>query len=185
LDSEVTNILNDMEREYFWGALKKRLKKGAKGLLSKGLKLAKGKLPVFKVLQSMTQLARGDLKGLLGSLAKAGLASAVPGGAVALPALQALGFEAGQDQQDERAAWDNFARVAQESFEYLAENLTPDADQMQEAHRLAYASFRAARPNLRTRFPYRPPAPGSNQRGVHRITLRPGEIAVIRRGKTM
>ena len=38
VDEEVNGLLNEMERDFFFGGLKKRLKKAGKGLLKKGLK---------------------------------------------------------------------------------------------------------------------------------------------------
>jgi hypothetical protein len=144
LDTAIDQILGEMEREYFFGRLVKGIKKGGRALLKKGISYASKNIPAFQALKGVTQLARGDLKGLLRSLASSGMASLVPGGAAALPALKALGFEASQDQEAEREAWENFAGMAGEAFETLADGLTPNADQPLEASRLANAAFSTA-----------------------------------------
>jgi cell division protein FtsL len=80
------------------------------------------------------------LKGTLGTLAKAGLKEVRAGGAV-LPVLGALGFEAGEQN---REAWQSFANVCKESFDYLARNLNENADDPLEASRLASEAFSTA-----------------------------------------
>jgi hypothetical protein len=143
LDDSVNEIVGQMEREFFFSAIKKRLKNAGKSLLKKGLDYAAGAIPGGQVLKALTQLSRGNLKGLLASLAKSGLAAAIPGGAVALPALKALGFEA-DDPEGNREAWRNYTQVARESFEYLADNLHENADSPLEASRLATTAFQTA-----------------------------------------
>jgi hypothetical protein len=148
IDTAIDQVLSEMEREYFFSTLAKGLrsglKKGGMSLLKKGMAYAKKRIPAFQALQGITQLARGNLGGSLRALAKAGLASAIPGGAAVLPALSALGFEASQDQDAEREAWDNFANIAREAYETLADTLTPNADQPLEASRLANSAFQSA-----------------------------------------
>jgi hypothetical protein len=139
LDNAVNGILNEIEREYFFKDLLKKTKKAGKFLLKKGLKTFKG-VPAFQAAKGITQLARGSLKGTLGTLAKAGLKEVRAGGAV-LPVLGALGFEAGEQN---REAWQSFANVCKESFDYLARNLNENADDPLEASRLASEAFSAA-----------------------------------------
>ena len=148
---EIRRVIDDMEKEYFWNLKKLR---------RKAFKFAKN-LPTFKALKGITQLARGDLKGMLGSLAKAGLPmalSAIPGGAAALPALKALGFEASQDEDASRKSWNNFVDLSRESFEFLASNIDQRAADPIVASRLASNALQAGmkrvqvkRPNLRGR----------------------------------
>ncbi|HKR00635.1 MAG TPA: hypothetical protein VJT09_08175 [Pyrinomonadaceae bacterium] len=186
MDHEVNDLLNEMERDYFFGGLKKRLKSAGKGLLKKGLKYAAGKVPALKALQGITQLTRGNLKGFLGSLAKAGLASAIPGGMAALPALKALGFDPLGDSEANRDAWNNYVEVSREAFEYLAENLNEQADNPMEATRLATNAFRAGlkkahgrRHGLRHRRVIAGGSPG--QRRTRVVYLAPGERLVVKR----
>ena len=85
-ETEVGKIIAEMEQEYFFKGLVDKLKTAGKTLIKKGLKLAPkflGKIPVIgDAVKGATQLVRGNFKGALGSLAKAGLKaglSAVPG----------------------------------------------------------------------------------------------------------
>ena len=139
LDNAVNGILNEIERDYFFKGLFKKTKKAGKFLLKKGLKTFKG-FSAFQAANGITQLPRGSLKGTLGTLAKAGLKEVRAGGAV-LPVLGALGFEAGEQN---REAWQNFANVCKESFDYLATNLNENADDPIDASRLASEAFIAA-----------------------------------------
>ena len=139
LDNAVNGILNEIERDYFFKDLLKKTKKGGKLLLKKGLETFKG-FSAFQAANGITQLPRGSLKGTLGTLAKAGLKGARVGGAV-LPVLGALGFEAGEQN---REAWQSFANVCKESFDYLAKNLNEKADDPLEASRLASEAFSTA-----------------------------------------
>ena len=142
LDQEVNRLVADMEQEFFFKGLGKRLRSAGKGLLKKALKHAAGKFPALNALKGVTQLARGNLKGMLGSLAKAGLASAIPGGAIALPALSALGFEVDEPEAN-REAWRNYGEVSREAFQHLAEHLHEQADTPTEASKLAAAALQA------------------------------------------
>ncbi len=89
LELAIGEIVDDMEREYFFGKIGKLISKGGKALVRKGMKLAKN-LPAMKALQAVTHLARGNMKGMLESLLQAGLASAIPGGALLAPALSSI-----------------------------------------------------------------------------------------------
>jgi hypothetical protein len=142
LDDAVNRILNEIERDYFFKGLLKKTKKGGKLLLKKGLEIFKG-FSAFQAANGITQLARGNLKGTLGTLAKAGLRGARVGATP--PTLEALGFEAGKEgTRQSRGAWQNFANVCKESFDYLATNLNENADDPLEASRLASEAFGAA-----------------------------------------
>ncbi len=189
-DEEVNGLLNELERDYFFKSAARRLLKNKRlrRLAQKGLKLAArhaaGQIPALKAFQGITQLARGNLKGALAPLAKAALTSAVPGAAAALPALQALGFEATEDPEANREAWDNYVEVAREAFEHLAQNLNERADEPLEASRLATNAFKAGMRRVQTRIPTR----GSrrriygmrSRRGVRRvIRVRSGERVLI------
>jgi hypothetical protein len=144
---EIRRVIDDMEKEYFWNLKKLR---------RKAFKFAKN-LPAFKALKGFTQLARGDLKGMLGSLAKAGLPmalSAIPGGSAALPALKALGFEASQDEDASRQSWNNFVDLSRESFEFLASNIDQRATDPLVASRLASNALQAGMKRVQVRRPH-------------------------------
>jgi len=172
VDEAINGLMNEMERDFFFKKLKKRLKSAGKKLIKKGLKVAK-RLPLSKVAKGVTQLARGNLKGLLGNLAKAGLGatlSAVPGGAAIMPALKSLGFEASEDNRD---AWDNVVSVARESYDYLASNLNENADDPVEASRLAFAAFNSGLKSIRSKVE------SPEGRDYRVIRVRKGEKIVI------
>jgi hypothetical protein len=173
LDEEINRLMDDMEREFFFGKLKKLARRGAKGLIRRGLSAAKG-LPAFQAIRGITSLARGDLRGMLSSLAKAGLSSglaAMPGGAVALPALKALGFEA-DERPTEGSDWQGFVDLSQRAYENLADSLTEDADEPVRAAELAASSLKAAMgPMARTG--------GMTSGGARRVRIRPGERITI------
>jgi hypothetical protein len=183
LDSEVQQVLNEIEQDFFFKNIRnkwKKFKKGALGkLVSKGLSLAKSQIPAFQALKGVTSLARGDLKGLLGSLVKTGISSAIPGGGVALDALKNLGFKETEAAEDNREAWGNVVSVAQEAYEHLANNMTDRADDPLEATRLAADAFRAGlRKNGRARG--RTYGGGFGLHGKRRrIRIRRGEVLVI------
>jgi hypothetical protein len=178
VDGELGRLFEDMEREFFFKRLRKAFKAGkrlAKRAVRKARRVARG-LPAFQGLRAISQLARGNLKGLLGSLAKAGLASAIPGGAAILPALQALGFRETADPEENREAWESFVNVSQEAFENLAENLNERADDPLEASRLATNAFQSALRKTQIRVP------SVRSRGFgrkRRIALRKGDVLVI------
>lgn len=182
VDDAVNRLLGEMEREFFFKGLMKKVKGAGKKLLSKGIShLGKQLGSKFPAIQAITQLARGNLKGALGGLAKtaltAGLA-AVPGGAVALPALKALGFESGMDDPDaQREAWGRYVTLVREAYDDLATNLSSEADDPVEASRLASASFRAALSRTQGRG-----GAGGTPGGVRRIRLRAGERLLIEVG---
>lgn len=154
LDGALSQVLGELEGELFFGMgkLVNRIKKSplgraVGGKLGSFLKRRLGNIPGLNALgglKGLTQLARGNLRGALGNLAKAALPSvmaAFPGGAVALPALKALGFEASVEPEENQEAWENFVEVAREAYVHLAENLTEQIDQPAEASRVAAAAF--------------------------------------------
>jgi hypothetical protein len=185
----VDGLLGEMEREYFWGGFKK-----LKSLARKGMQIAAKaglKLPALQALKAMTGLSGDLLKGKLGVLAKSALkaaASVNPGAAVALQALNGLGFEAGQDEEAHREAWDNYARVARESFEILADTMHEGADNPLEASRLAGNAMQqalrragvSAAGSARTRV--QGARPGIRPR-ARVVRIYPGERVLIVRGK--
>jgi hypothetical protein len=149
--------------------------------VSKGLRFAQQRFPALKAI---TQLARGNLKGMLLPLAKTALGAAVPGGPAALSVLQGLGFETAEDAAQNQLGWQNYTRIAREAYEHLADNVTMRVDEPREASQLAASAFQGAlrkaqaraqaRPGLRTR-----PAGGR----VIRVRLRPGQKLLVTRGR--
>ncbi|HEU5320738.1 MAG TPA: hypothetical protein VFX28_08040, partial [Methylomirabilota bacterium] len=159
VDEAVGRIVDEMEREYFFGALKKLARKGlsagTRALMRRATQFAKG-LPAVQALKGITQLSRGNLKGMLGSLAKAGLSTALrahPAGAAALSTLSALGFREAAAPAEDRRAWGNFVDVSREAFEYLAGNLDEKAANPVGATRLAGDALQSALQKARAHRP--------------------------------
>lgn len=182
LDQEVNGILNEMEQDFFWKAAKRFIKKRGPGLLGRLGKFALSKLPAGHALSGLTQLARGNLKGALAGLAKTALSSH-PAFAAAMPALNALGFEASQDGEVSREAWNNYAEVAREAYENLAANINPRAADPVVASDLAKKALQSALANARSRGGggmRRGLGGGRRPRGRRRVVhLAPGEYLVV------
>ncbi|HVH43761.1 MAG TPA: hypothetical protein VM925_15510 [Labilithrix sp.] len=131
----VNEILDDMEREYFFGGLLKK----AGSALGKVAKRAAG--PISGLVKNAAKVVGGNLKGTLGSLAQNALAAAIPGGGLILPALKSLGLGAGNGAAasgangaaaglpDPRDAWQSFAQLARDAFERAASGLLAQASQ--------------------------------------------------------
>lgn len=149
LDNAVNEILNDMEQEYFFKELMKEMKrigKGISAIAKKRLRSYKG-FTVMQAVKSITQPARNNLKGTLGTLAKAPLKGALAAPSVGADldsALSALGFGSEEGVEQNKKAWRNFSAICREAYDYLARNLTESADDPVEANRLASEAYRAA-----------------------------------------
>jgi hypothetical protein len=141
VDEAMNEVLDDIEREYFFGPIGRGLKNLRKSklltsLAKKGLKLGVNKF--FPGLQGALQLARGNVKRALLDFGKQAIGSVVPGGGVMLDAAaKSIGLGGSGDPAQERETWENYVGLARESYEHLADNLTPTADQPAEAIRLA------------------------------------------------
>jgi hypothetical protein len=171
----VLGELEAMGEEYFLGTLARRLKKSGRGLLNKATRMARS-LPAMQAIKGFTQLARNGLKGQLGSLITSAMASAIPGGAMALPALRSLGIKLPGGTPD-RETYDQLAEISREAFEHLAETVDEEANNPLRAGQLATAALQAGvrRAGGRGRT-------GRGRAGggaVRRITLRRGERLVI------
>lgn len=139
-DAAMSEVLDDIEREYFFGAIKRGLKKLSKNKLLKSLAkkgLSMGVNKFFPGLKGALQLARGNVKGALLNFGKQALGSVVPGGGVMLDAVKSIGLQSETGNPQERETWDNYVNFSREAYEHLAENLTPKADHPAEAMRLA------------------------------------------------
>ncbi|MBI5215383.1 MAG: hypothetical protein HY960_06480 [Ignavibacteriae bacterium] len=189
VDQEVDRILNEMERDFFFKGLGRRLKRAGKGLLKKGWRMMKSKglsfikgNPLFQAAKGVTSLARGNLKGFLGTLAKTGLKgvlSAIPGGSVALPVLKGLGFEHAGDAQNQKEAWRNYVHLTREAYNNLAQELNEEADNYEVAPKIALAAFNKAVKNMAS--PVRGIETGiKGEKKMRRISLRKGQKIVIR-----
>ncbi|MBO9623867.1 MAG: hypothetical protein J7500_14255 [Sphingomonas sp.] len=181
-DAAMSEVLDDIEREYFFGALKRGLKsltknKMLRSLAKKGLTLGVNRF--FPGLKGALQLARGNVKGALLNFGKQALGSVVPGGGAMLDAVKAIGLQAGDGPAQERETWENYVNLSREAYEHLANNLTPKADQPAEAMRLANNAVQHAIAKAQARTGRgRPTVPGMRRRAqgrVARLRVAPGE----------
>ena len=183
VDRALTGVLNDMEREYFLGGLVKKLGRSrlVRGLVRKGLSFAQQRFPALK---AVTQLARGNLKGMLLPLAKTALGAAVPGGPVALGVLKGLGFETAEDAANNRAGWQNYTRMAREAYEQMADSVTMNVDQPRAASAIATNAFQQAVAAAQARAQAGLGGEGARKAGrrVIWIRLKPGQRLVVTRG---
>lgn len=181
VDAAMNEVLDDIEREYFFGAIKRGLKKLSKNkllrsLAKKGMTLGVNKF--FPGLQGALQLARGNVKGALLNFGKQALGSVVPGGAVMLDAVKQIGLQPGGDgEAPERETWENFVDLSREAYEHLADNLTSGAHLPGEATRLANNAVQHAIAKARRRTAPRR-AMGARRRPHGRVVqlrVAPGE----------
>jgi hypothetical protein len=129
LDFRINEIMNEIERQFFFGKLLKKIKKKALGKLIKlSKKFIKG-LPASRGIDTITQLSRGNLKGALTSIARAGLSSLVSGGPVSIPILNALNSisELPNSVQNDLKVWKNFVNIAEYAYENLIDNFKENA----------------------------------------------------------
>ncbi|MCB0589106.1 MAG: hypothetical protein KDD06_27705 [Phaeodactylibacter sp.] len=205
LDGQLNRLLDDMEREFFLGGLLKKAGKWAGNKIKKlggraarfakrkilnnrylrqGMGFLKNRIPGMQAFRGLTQLARGNLRGMLGTLAKSALPSLVPGGAALMPILQGFGFNEADDPTANRDAWRNFAKVAARSYEVLADNLDEEIHDPIHASQLAARSLeQAMQENGISSRSKRRSRRGGSRRHVN-LRLSPGEelkISVDRR----
>lgn len=184
---EVNKVLDDMEREYFWGALRRLARRVIKNPLVRGLaKKAYGfvssKLPFGNAIKGITQLMRGNLKGALGSAAKALINTYVPGGATALSGIaDAVGINAASSDQGKQEAIEKFVDGVEKAYEFAAENLHAEIDNPLEANKLASQAFEVAVRTMQGR-PVRPapPPPPTPPRTPYRRVVNPNHTRVVR-----
>ncbi len=181
VDAAMNEVLDDLEREYFFGAIKRGLKKLSKNKLLRSLAkkgMSMGMSKFLPGLQGALQLARGNVKGALLNFGKQALGSVVPGGGMMLDAVKSIGLKTASDGEDvERETWENYVQLSREAYEHLAENLTPTAHQPAEATRLANNAVQHAIAKARTRAAPRRPMGGRRPgRGrVVQLRVAPGE----------
>jgi hypothetical protein len=113
VDQAMNEVLDDMEREYFLGALKRELKKLGKSqllrkLATKGVQL--GASSFLPGLQGALQLARGQVKAGMRNIGTQALGALVPGGMATLDAVKSLGLGAGEHPASDRETWKTTSR---------------------------------------------------------------------------
>lgn len=142
-------IFEDIEREYFWGKIKRAVRKVArnpivKGLVKKGWALASKKIPQLSALKGITQIARGNLKGAAVSMARAGVGQVIPGSAGIFDKVtSALGVSNKNRESENIEAFNHFTDGVARSYEFLADNLQIDMDDPIVANQLASRAFEA------------------------------------------
>ncbi len=178
---QVDGLMREMEQEYFFKGLRKRLKGVGGSLLKSALASAAGALPIGNLAKLASSVARGDMKGLLGSLANTALsvASKHPALAVGLPALKALGFGRGGS----RAPWRNFTSMAKDAYGQLAQHVDNETLRPATAHRVARNAFNKALLRAQTRTVNSGAGRSLSTGGRKRrrvVTLRRGDVLVVR-----
>jgi hypothetical protein len=78
------------------------------------------------------------------NIGKQALGTVVPGGTATLDAVKSLGLAASEYPERNQQAWENYVTLAREAYEYLADNVTENADKPAEAARLANNAMRHA-----------------------------------------
>jgi hypothetical protein len=193
MDTALHEVLDEMGREYFLGRAWRNLKKRAPGLsklVNQGLKLASSaglKIPALGALKNMSGLAQSILQGNLAGIGKNALGAlmkAHPGLAAAQPFLSGLGFESTEDPAARRRGWHNFAEVARESYETLADTLNETAHRPAQAARLANNALQKALQASRQRpVVHAAGAVAGVRRGgkgkVRVVRLRPGQRLIV------
>lgn len=181
LDNEVRGIVNEMERDFFFGKWK-NWRNRFKRMLKAGVGQLAGQIPGFKAIQALTKAGREALKGNLSSAVTSAIAaglSAHPAGAAALPALKALGFEATGDSESNREAWNNYVEVAREAFDYLGRNLDERTADPLEASRMASNAFQSAVRKVQARVGSREVQVRDHRGRTMTIKVRKGERIII------
>lgn len=181
LDTEIDNFLNEMERDFFFKGLWKKIKDGGKKLIKTGIGLAKN-LPIMQVVKGVTSLARGNLKGMLKPFLKTAIGM-IPGiGPVAStlsgPLIDMVGskfgFEVTQDTEKNKAQLEKAVRITAAAYDNLARNLGKNATDPKEASRLAASSFQNSLDKIQAQIPV------SLKKGYRIIKIRRGDRIMIK-----
>jgi hypothetical protein len=179
-ERRIGDTLDEIEREYFFKSLLKN--KLARGLAGKAFRFAKGRFPALQAISGLTQLARGNLRGALGSLAKTAI-SMHPAGAAAMQGLRALGIQGEVDDPERRESWERFSELAQEAYEELARQTTMEIDDPMVAAETAHTALKTAMArtyNGRAPRAGRPVLRSKQSRRIRRLTVGPNELIVVR-----
>jgi hypothetical protein len=162
VNQELESMLDDVEREYFWGAIVSGVKalsgipavrravggllnKGvsfAKGLISRGGKAALAQVSKGNLLKGATELLRGNLKGAAMPLLQSAVRSLTPGAQEILPGVMAqLGINPQASPAANTDALNKLMAKIQNAYKHAAENISDKVDEPVEAGRLAAKSF--------------------------------------------
>lgn len=139
LEMELDVVLHEMERDYFFGAAKKWLKK--KGLRT--LKRFAKNLPISGALKAVSSLARGDIRSLLKNKLLQAAAGFIPvAGPLVSKAMGVAGSLSGA-AADAKSKIQDAIQIGKDAYQDLAESL-PDAQNEFEVRRNARTAFRNA-----------------------------------------
>ena len=169
-EQQLNEVLHEMEKDYFWGSLKKRWNKFKRGGLFKTLKGLANKSPFGDVLKQVTSLARGDIKGMLKGLAGQALAAAVPGGGVAK---QLLNLETPINNANPKKSAQIINSTAKAAYANLINGMgtIASANQLQKIKTMGRSAFNQA---------WQQQQSDSRHIKVRRITLHRGQKLVVR-----
>jgi hypothetical protein len=182
LELEVDSVLREIERDYFFGPLKKRMKQ----LARVGFDVASQAIPAVGVARGLAKVAGQALRGgglmPLAKSALGALAASTPLGAAALPALKALGFSSKLLPQQSGPAWSNFAKLAKGAYGQLAADVArASARELEDPALPSRLATRALDAALRARGGGIGGGLGGGVGGgrIRRVRLRRGERLVI------
>ena len=109
IEGPLSNILGEMERDFFFKSLKKKMKKS------------------FKFAKKMLK------NKLVRSLITTGMNAVAPGsGTAANATASAMGFELNGEPEENREAWNNFVYFAQEAYDYIGDKIDSGAERLLE-----------------------------------------------------
>ena len=154
-ENNLNEVLHEMEKDYFWGSLKKWVKKkgGITGLLSKYAK----KLPIVSAANAISSVARGDFRGALKDIAGNGLLktglSMFPGGGVAVRGLDMANKLVNSDSETPNVSMANVKQavaVGKTAYDNLARNLV-NAQTTQDVKDMGKKAWQQAVRDHRTR----------------------------------
>jgi len=168
-EQQLNEVLHEIEKDYFWGGLKKRFNKFKKSGLFSSLKKIAMKSPLGDAIKQATAVARGDIKGLVKGLAGQALTSMIPGGAIAK---QMLNLEAPVTQSNPRKNAQVINTVAKNAYSNLIDKLgtITSPAQLGQIKSMGQAAFNQAWKRKSSRTPQQ----------VRRIKLRRGQKLVVR-----
>jgi hypothetical protein len=167
-EQQISRVIHDQEIEYFFKPFTKMLKKAKNSSFGKLLQKVAKATPIGSAIKQYTALARGDIKGLLKSLAGQALSAAAPGGGIAK---QLLNLEAPIANSNPRQNAKIINQVAKNSYGNLVNQLaTLQPNQLGNLKTLGKASFKQAWQS----------AGRTSQGNVRRITLRKGQKLIVR-----
>lgn len=188
------DAIQEIERQFFFGKLKRKFKKFAKKfgkkLLKKGFSLLKKAVggPLSSALSVASNALRGNLKGALGGLIKSAAGALIPGGPLVTAA---LGMEASQLSGSGKEYWRQRAVQLANGYEQLAEDVVDRLEELADVRdsdsyrtlsdRLIQRSISATEsPADLDLVPQQFAQQLTRNSGVHHVSARRGDEIVIR-----